>query len=302
MNIEQAKAIPISVILDKLNLKPQRKNGHKTLYFSPLRREKTPSFWVDEKTNLWYDFGDAKWQGGDSIHLVRAYLDSENENCAVADALRWLRNMTGFVPVIKPVTDPEETPTEKSLVISHTGKITQKKLIEYASNRGIPLTVLNQQCGQAIVKNNKTQKKFYALCMRNELKGYELRNPFFKGCIGKKYITFIRGIQPKPDGINIFEGAFDYLSVIAQQEGIPLTNDAIVLHSLSNLKKAAAYIRNYGYRNCFTWMDNDKPGQEATKVWEEFCKTEQGLRHVPMNGLYAPYKDVNAAHMAKLGL
>jgi hypothetical protein len=302
MNIEQAKAIPISVILDKLNLTPQRTSGHKQLYFSPLRREKTASFWVDTKTNLWCDFGDSKWKGGDGIHLVRAYLDSENENCAVTDALRWLKNMTGFVPAIRAVSDQDDTPTEKTLMIAQTGKITQRKLIEYANERGIPLSVLTQQFEQAIVRNNKTGKKFYTLCMRNDLKGYELRNAYFKGCVGKKYITFMRGTTDKPNGINIFEGAFDYLSVIAQQEGQYLANDSIILHSLGNLKKATAYIRNYGYRNCFTWMDNDKAGQEATKAWEEFCKTEEGLCHVPMNYLYKPYKDVNAAHMAKLEL
>jgi len=156
-----------------------------------------------------------------------------------------------------------------------------------------------------------TGLRFHTLSMRNDLKGYELRK--FKGCLGKKYITFIRGTQPKPAGINIFEGAFDFVSVITQRNGQPLTNDAMILHSLSNLKKATAYIRNYGkkatayirnygYRECITWMDNDKAGLEAVKSWEEFCKTEENLQHVPMNDLYAPYKDVNAAHMAKLEL
>lgn len=302
MNIEQAKSIPISVILDKLKLIPQRKNGHKWLYFSAFRKEKTPSLWVDTKANLWCDFGDAKWKGGDGIHLVRAYLDSENESCAVSDALRWLKNMTGFIPDIKPVHDPADTPTEKSLVLKHTKALSYEKLIEYGCSRGIPKNLLQKHFEQACIYNTKSQKNFYALSMRNDRKGYELRNPYFKGCIGKKYITFIRGAEPKPEGINIFEGAFDYLSVIAQQDGKPLKNDTMILHSLCNLKKATAYIKNYGYRNCFTWMDNDVPGKEATQSWEDFCKTEENLTHVAMNNLYAPYKDVNAAHMAKLEL
>ncbi len=137
MNIEQAKRIPISVILEKLLLKPQRQTGYKTLYFSPLRKEKTPSLWVDTKTNLWCDFGDTKWKGGDGIHLVRAYLDSENEHCAVTDALRWLKNMTGFIPDIKPVNDPEEKPTEKTLILRHEKPLINQKLIEYGAKRGI---------------------------------------------------------------------------------------------------------------------------------------------------------------------
>jgi hypothetical protein len=302
MNIEQAKAIPLSVIFDKLNLKPQRTNGHKVLYLSAFRHEKTPSLWVDTKTNLWKDFGDTKWEGGDGINLVQAYLDSLGMGCQVTDALRWLRNMTGFVPHIRAVADPDDRPTEKTLILKHTGSLKRESLFEYGGSRGIPPSVLAKHFGQAIIFNTKSQKKFYALAMRNDMKGYELRNAMFKGCLGRKYITFIRGTQPKPDGINIFEGAFDYLSAITQQEGRPFKDDTMILHSLSNLRKATAYIKNYGYRNCFTWMDNDKPGLEAIKSWEEFCKTEEDLKHVSMNHLYEPYKDVNAAHMAKLEL
>jgi len=302
MNIEQAKAIPVSVILDKMNLKSQRTNGHKHLYFSPFRNEKTPSFWVDTQKSLWHDYGDTQWQGGDGIHLVRAYLFYQGLDHQVTDALRWLRNMTGFVPTIQPVTDPDEQPKDDSLVLKHTGRITKDYLVKYADDRGIPSSVLTKYFQQSIVLNNLTGLRFHTLCMRNDMKGYELRNEKFKGCIGRKYITFIRGTQPKPEGIHIFEGAFDFVSVITQQNGRPLKDDAMILHSLSNLKKASAYIRNYGYRNCFTWMDNDEPGLEAAKSWEAFCKTEENLLHIPMNHLYAPYKDVNAAHMAKLEL
>lgn len=302
MNIEQAKSIPVSVILDKLNLKPQRTSGHKQLYFSPLRRERTPSFWVDNKTNLWRDYGDMLWKGGDIVHLARAILYYQGLDHQVPDALRYVSNMAGIVPVIRPVTDPDEKPRDKTLVLKHTGEIKKDFLFNYGDSRGIPASLLSEYFQQAIILNNLTGFRFYALTMRNENKGYELRNEKFKGCIGKKYITFIRGSQPKPDGINIFEGAFDFASVITHRNGKPLQDDSIILHSLCNLKKATAYIRNYGYKNCFTWMDNDQPGQEATKAWEEFCKTEQELRHIQMNSLYAPYKDVNAAHMAKLEL
>lgn len=302
MNIEQAKAIPISVILDKLNIKPQRTNGHKQLYFSPFRNEKTPSFWVDSKKNLWTDYGDMDWKGGDSVHLVRAYLFYQNMDYQVADALRWLRNMTGFIPVIQPVEDVEVLPKENNLELRYTGKITKDFLFKYGVSRGIPPAVLTQYFQQTIVFNKQTGLSFHTLSMRNDMKGYELRNEKFKGCLGRKYITFIRGTQPKPDGINVFEGAFDFVSVITQRNGKPLPNDSMILHSLSNLKKASAYIRNYGYKECMTWMDNDQSGLSAVKSWEAFCKTEENLLHIPMNDQYAPYKDVNAAHMAKLEL
>jgi hypothetical protein len=186
--------------------------------------------------------------------------------------------------------------------LRHADVLTNERLIDYGYQRGIPQTILRKYFDQAIIFNKKTQKKFYALSMRNDRKGYELRTPYFKGCLGKKYITFIRGTDPNFKGIHVFEGAFDFVSVVTQQNGKPLRYDSLILHSLSNLKKGSAYIKGFGYKRCFTWMDNDEPGLAAVTAWEDFCKTEHNLLHVPMNKLYAPYKDVNAAHMAQLEL
>ncbi|MFT3909721.1 MAG: toprim domain-containing protein [Ferruginibacter sp.] len=302
MNIDQAKAIAISEILKKLDQHPQKTMGFCQLYYSPFRNEKTPSLWVNHKTNTWRDFGDVKWGGGDIIHLVRAWLDSENENCEVKDALRWLSNMTGFIPDIKPVYDPAETETEKTLVLRSATEISNFALIQYSESRGIPLTVLKRYFQQAAIYNTNTGKVFYALSMKNDLKGYELRTPYFKGCLGKKYISFIRGTQPKPPGINIFEGAFDFATAITLREGKPFEDDTLILHSLSNLKKATAYIKKYGYDYAYTWMDNDDAGKQATQSWAEFCKNEPGLKHIPKNIDYLPYKDLNASHIAKLEL
>ena len=108
MNIEQAKCIPISEILILLNCKQARANKTDGTYFSPLRDEKTASFHVNYSKNIWYDHGIGK--GGDVIALVRCYLNSQNENDTVVDALRWLRNMTGNVIFIAPIIDhlPQE--------------------------------------------------------------------------------------------------------------------------------------------------------------------------------------------------
>lgn len=86
MNIEQAKRIPLALILEKIGCKPVRDNGHKATYLSPIRHEKTPSFQVDNAKNLWYDFGIGK--GGGIIELTCAWLESQNESHTVPDALR----------------------------------------------------------------------------------------------------------------------------------------------------------------------------------------------------------------------
>ena len=88
------------------------------------------------------------------------------------------------------------------------------------------------------VQNTRTNKYFTALGFANEEGGYDLRNPFFKGCLRPKAISFIRGKVPKPEGVHLFEGVMDYLSAICQLRGNDLADDAIILNSLSCFKQA----------------------------------------------------------------
>ncbi len=126
----------------------------------------------------------------------------------------------------------------------------------------------------------------YALGFKNEDGGYEFRNPFFKSCVTPKTITFIRGTVAKPPAINIFEGFMDYLSAVIRKSEIVLQNDTICLNSLYCLDRAFPYIIGYGYQTLHNWLDNNKAGQRATNLIAEFVRTQEGLKHQPMNGLY----------------
>ena len=300
MNIEQAKAVRITLVLDKLGVKPQREINQKVWYLSPLRIEKTPSFKVHTGMNVWYDFGEGK--GGDAVSFVCEYLKSINEGHTVPDALRWIENMAGITPIIKPIQIHEEYAEEKTLILKSAGAIEHRLLINYLGKRGIPMSLACKYLKQVRVFNKGTKKSFFALGFTNEEKGYEIRNPFFKGCLGTKAISFIRGTVPKPEGIHIFEGFMDFLSVLAEHDIKRLEDDAIVLNSLSMLRSATPYIKGYGYRVAYSWMDNDNAGQKATLSLDEFFKTEENLKHKAMNRLYSSAKDVNAWRMLKLGL
>jgi Toprim-like/CHC2 zinc finger len=304
MNIDQAKAIPIAEILLKLNLKPTRQANNETWYLSPLRKEKTASFHVHNKRNWWYDFGIGI--GGDGIELVQQYLKSQKECHTVSDALRWLHNMVGNPSVIQPIDQPVETIEAHSkirkLVIKSVKDVQHPGLIRYLEKRGIPLSVAKSILKEVRIKNVETDKNIFALGLLNEEDCYEVRNPFFKACIDRKDISFIRGSQPKPKGIHIFEGFMDYLSFLTQQNGKSLEDDTIILNSIACIRQATPYIKGYGYTIAYTYMDNDLAGQKATKSLEAFLKTEEGLVHKAQNKLYAPFKDVNAWHMHSLGL
>ena len=303
MNIEKAKGLPLSVILEKMGLTPQKETKEKVCYFSPFRAEKTASFFVYTKTNTWFDFGDKR--GGDVIDLVRIYLEGNGVLSDTSSALRWLKNMTAWQR-ITPVTEDDCYEgickgSDDTLVFKNAEPVEKQGLIHYGEKRGIAPYVTKKYLEQVTFVNKSTGKKIFALGMKNESKGYDLRNPQFKGCIRQKDVTFIRGKNIPQLTVNVFEGMMDFLTVITQRNGKPLDDDSIILHSLSCMDRGTAYIRNYTYETCNTWFDNDSTGQKATESWEAFCQSES-IKHVSMNDAYKPYKDVNAAHMAKLEL
>ncbi|CCH56546.1 hypothetical protein BN8_05897 [Fibrisoma limi BUZ 3] len=300
MNIDQAKEISIAEILNRLGIHPRKTTATKQLYLSPVRQEKTPSFYVYLKDNRWHDFGDGR--GGDPVDFAQAYLKFTREADTVSDALRWLKNI-GLGPyVFEPVYPETPAENEASLIIKKTRSIQRLGLIHYLEKRGIPLELADQYLKEVYVYNQRTGKNLFALGLDNEEGGYELRNPYFKGTLGPKAISFIRGRNPKPETIHIFEGMMDYLSAIAQFKGNRFKGDTIILNSLACLKQVGPYMQGYGYRVAYTWLDNDKAGQDATGILADFFKTQNDLTHKRMNRIYAPHKDVNAWHMHTLGL
>jgi len=301
MNIEQAKTIQINSLLDKLGLTPSKTKGKELCYLSPFRSEKTPSFFVNVDKNIWHDFGDGK--GGDVLSFVTSYLESTGESSNIPDALRWLKNMSGHLE-FKPVQPASYSPHPESptWVVKHSKAISHKALIQYLESRGIPIELAKEHLSEVHVTNQETRKGYFALGFQNEDGGYEVRNQHFKGSVSPKTLTFVRGSKPKPEVIHVFEGFMDFLSAVSQLKNKRLNGDAIVLNSLSSLQSAWPYIKNYGYRTLYSWLDNDPSGKRATSILKEFVASEEGLLHVPMNRLYLSHKDVNAWHMHRLNL
>lgn len=301
MNIEQAKSIPLAEILDKMGGKPERPSGHDLYFKAPYRQENTASLHVNTLKNVWYDHGIG--EGGDGINLTCKYLQSCGVSFNVPDALRWMGNMMGYAPIIKPIQNDEPPQDDRKLIVIQTQEIERPALVRYLESRGFPVPFAKQYLKQINVYNRQSKKSIFALGFKNDKGGYEVRNKFYQGSTKPKYITFIRGEVIKPPEIHLSEGWPDYLSaIIHKRDGRKFEGDTIVLNSLSNLTKATPYIKGYGYRTAYSWMDNDVPGKEATNNLHEFFKTEEELLHKPMNEFYAPCKDVNAWHKVKLGL
>lgn len=299
MNIDTARTIPVSEILSKINVYPKKKTGSSEWYLSPFRNERTPSFKVNTAKNIWYDFGENR--GGDGIDFVCAYLEGAETGNTVADALRWIDNMFSGTTSFQIFAPRENAEEESRLMLKSVKPLTHIALIRYLEDRGITKAVAEKYLKEITLYNTSTQKEFFAAAIKNEDGGYDYRNLYFKGCVKKKAITFVRGAIPGNDGIHIFEGFMDFLSVITSRQGMPFYDDTIILNSVSCLKEATAYMRGYGYRGAYTWFDNDEAGKKAAAAFDEFLRSEN-IQHKPMNIRYAAYKDVNEAFVKQLGL
>jgi hypothetical protein len=299
MNIDKAKTIPLFDILRIMGHSPAKMTENDLWYVSPFRSENTPSLHVTVNKNQWYDFGDGR--GGDGIAMVCEYLKLQDVDYTPSDALRWLSNMTGYSPVSIP---PKALKKEKqsAWLLKKVKPITSVALINYLKTRGIALGLADKHLKEVYVRHTIKPMGLYALGLKNEDGGYELRNTFFKGSVNPKNITFTRAEEVNPQGINIFEGVLDFLSTATLYPDLVVKNDNIILNSVAMLEMAYPYIKGYGYKVLYDWMDNDNAGNIASNKISMFTSSQENLKHRPMQKLYALYKDVNEWHVSKLKL
>lgn len=300
MNIEEANAIPMSAILSQIKCALAKSSTYDQMYFSPFRREKTPSFHVNVLKNVWYDFGAAK--GGTVIDLVCAYLEAQEEDHTPADALRWVNNMFRTPATMISFPFAETKDPAPVLVLKQVGRLKDRKLLNYFESRGIPTLLAQKYLSEVYVRNRNTSSNFYAAGLENVDGGFELLNKAFKGSIAPKSISLVRGDEPVPDTVHIFEGIMDFLTAALYQPNNRLKGDVIILNSVACVPQALPYLANYSYKTVCLWLDNDAAGRSATQALAEFIRKQPNMSCKTMNRLYQSHKDLNKWHMTKLGL
>jgi hypothetical protein len=299
MNIEFANTIPLTQILSKLGLTAITQENGILSYYSPLNPEKPLSLFVNEERNDWVDYTLGK--SGNTFDFVCAYLNSQNENCRPTDALRWLNNIAGYVPRLAPEILPASE-VDNSFQLRAISPIRKIQLVQYLRTLGISIDLAKKHLRQIRLYNAQTKKYLYVLGYQNEDKGWYLRSHHTKILLNPQSITFIRGKIPKPDEVHIFKSIFDYLSYLTHKDSKELNEDSIILNNYRCLQDASAYIKNYGYRTAYTWMDNDLVGNIATEELAKFFATEENLKHQKQNHRYAPHKSLADWHLHQCGL
>ena len=240
MEIQNIKQISITDYLQQQGYAPARVQGIHYWYYSPLRNERTPSFKVNTERNQWYDFGSG--EHGDIIDLVCAL-----HRCTISEAIRLL---SGAKQVAHQDFSfgGERKIYERKLEILSAQPLSNTYLLRYIVERGIPLCIANRFCSE--IRYNNTNRTYYAIGFSNDAGGWEIRSPYFKGCIAPKAITTI---SKGTDVLQIFEGFMDFLSW--QTLNLPSTCDTIVLNSLALLPRIQEKLK--GYKQVESFLDND---------------------------------------------
>ena len=261
---------------------------------SPFRDERTPSFHILSNGYAWKDFGDGS--GGGVIDLVMRL-----ENCGRETALGRLRQIREQGTVFTAIPPRRERlPLERrpALSVYSAGPVRSGELIEYAASRGISREIFSAYCCEVTMRSGR---RFYPyIGFPNSDGGYVLRSHQGKRCTSA-FPTFIstEGVlcsSPSSGRVAVFEGFFDFLSLLQLCGRTVPDCDVCVLNSVTNLDKALPFILSHGYVE--TYLDNDEAGRKATERIRAGVLAHTG-RMDDMACHYSGFNDVNDYLKAK---
>ena len=274
MSIEEIRDMPVTDFLHKLGEKPVRQRGNEVWYHAPYRSDKTPSFCVNTKKNIWNDFGTG--MGGDIFTLAGLMINSSD---FMAQA-RYIGEVTDNpIECSKPPKYEPETivPQFTDVEVKALG---HPALLAYLRERGIPSDIATENCVE--IHYRLHDKQYFAIGFSNENGGYEIRNKFFKGSIPPKAVSLIRNGSAT---VNVYEGFMDYLSGLTL--GYGRTEDNLVLNSVANREKAYRHLDGYDQIKC--WLDNDDAGKKCLEALQK----RYGEKVKDFSVVFRPCKDVN---------
>jgi len=182
MHLYDIKQISIVDYLAQTGYKPKLTKGVNYWYSFPLRSELTPSFKVNAERNQWYDFGTG--DHGDIIDLVCIL-----QHCSTAEAIRSLSRLKETLSA-ESFSFGEIIPVRSqapSMELISVQAVKHPKLLLYLSERGLQPSDVSPFLSEVYYK--VSEKCFFTLGSPNDAGGWELRNPYFKGCFAPKAIS-----------------------------------------------------------------------------------------------------------------
>lgn len=227
-------------------------------------------------------------QSGDIIDLAALLYQSK-------DVSRLLKLIEGAAPALAPrIRTPISQSGERLTDQFRNVKVVDLNhdaLKSYLQSRGIDRAIGECECKEVHYTCHK--KEYFAVAFPNNSGGFEIRNPYFKGCIAPKDISIIQKTERlRGRCCCLFEGFMDYLSYLTLVKSGRITEDDehmdyIVLNSVSSVSRAIEPIKKYKVIHCY--LDNDDAGRRVVDSLHELL----GDKVQDMFAPYPLYKDLN---------
>jgi hypothetical protein len=285
INAGDVKAqVSLVSLLARLGFEPLRRSGKELHYLSMLRDSDTkPSFMVNDELGVWYDHGMGK--GGNIVDFGLAFWkhlsfpEVLEKIVQVSNTEISLQNNAVGNNARKrsPVKIPHYA-IEEIKELGHNQAITG-----YLQSRGVWHGAQGRlkEVYYYVEDQKKQRKHFFGAGWQNEMGSWEIRNPYFKGCLGHKAISFIPGDESK---LSVFEGYLNYLSWLTEN---PFATDSILVLNTINLLEVA--IRKADdFTDISLFFDLDKKGCQAAIDFKSAVREA-----VDRSSAYAGFNDYN---------
>jgi DNA primase len=253
---EIKETVSIVDLLSRMGFEPVKIHGQEYKYFSPLRNETKPSFYVNENLSVWYDQGLGK--GGNVIDFGLAYW-----KLSFPETLEKIAQVSGQG---LPGASYNRQERKRSAVKIPNYKVedikelgTNTAITDYLQTRAIWQVAQGRlkEVYYYVEDQKKQRKYFFAAGWQNEQGAWEVRNLHFQASLGHKAVSFIPGSN---ECLSLFEGYMDYLSWLT--ENPEATDSVIVLNSVNllpiGIKKAQEF------SEVSVYFDRDTAGHTAT--------------------------------------
>jgi hypothetical protein len=271
-------------LLAKLGFQSLRPSGIELIYVSMIRHtDIIPSFSVNDKLGVWYDHGTGK--GGNIIDFGLAFWKDLSFQ-EVLEKIVLVSNTELTLPTRSNENrlrkrSPVKIPHYEILEVKDLGN--NSEITQYLQSRGV------WQAAQGRLKEiyyyvedqKKLRKHFFAAGWQNELGTWEVRNLYFKGCLGRKAMSFIQGGESK---LSVFEGYLNYLSWSAEN---PFATDSVlVLNTTTLLPPVIRKAKEFTAISLFFNMD--RIGHQASIDFIQICP-----QAVDCSAAYIGHNDYN---------
>lgn len=295
MNAKQIKErVSIVDFLSKMGFEPTRRTNYEFFYHSPIRDgDRTASFAVNDEKGVWYDWGSG--DHGNIVDLALHLKDVRDVESALKIINDIYQGQTSF-SFRKQASSSDASKKKQEDILLKVSSIGYNKAISgYIESRGVldvalSLNVLKEVYFEREMKDG-VKRRFFGVGWENESGGFDVRLPHQKTCLQAKDITVF---NKKQKSINVFEGMFDFLSMVKLDPSI-IHETSVILNTLSFSNMVADKIAASDYKNVHLYFDNDKRGKIKTAEFIERVKIAKDL-----SGFYSGHSDVNDYLKSKL--